>query len=91
MNKALYGTRDAPQAWAKLVKDFMVQRGFDSSPLSPGVYYHSSRNLRIITHVDFLVTGEKCAVQWFIGEVSSMFEVKTPMLGWDRADVEPED
>jgi hypothetical protein len=50
--KTLYGTRDAPVAWQKVVKDEMFRLGFTECKVTSGVYYHSERDLRVVTHVD---------------------------------------
>ena len=91
LNRALYGTRDAPMAWQKVVQDFMVKHGFQPCLESPGVYYEENRGLKIISHVDdFLVVGPRSEVQWFNARLASEYEVKVQMMGWrsgDRDDV----
>ena len=82
LNKTLYGTRDAPLAWQKIVKGFMASHGFISTVVSPGVYFHPTQRLKIISHVDdFLITGEASNVQWFVAELEKVYEVKTQILG----------
>ena len=57
--KTLYGTRDAPVAWQKVVKGDMARLGFTECQVTSGVYHHGERDLRVVTHVDdFLVAGD---------------------------------
>ena len=56
--KTLNGTRDAPVARQKVVKNDMARLGFTECKVTSGVYNHSDRDLRVVTHVDdFLVAG----------------------------------
>ena len=55
--RGLYGTRDAPLLWQKLVKQTMTGLGFGRSLSAPGIYFHPQRDLRIISHVDDLLIG----------------------------------
>ena len=57
--RALYGTRDAPLAWQTVVRSGMRELGFDECKATNGVFTHSERDLRVVTHVDdFLLSGE---------------------------------
>ena len=56
--KAMYGTRAAPQVWQELAKSTMRRLGFRGSIVSPGIFFHPDRRLRLATHVeDFLCSG----------------------------------
>ena len=60
LRKAMYGTRDAPAVWQRLVRRVMLELGFEASRTSACVYAHRTRGLRVVAHVDdFLVTGPK--------------------------------
>ena len=60
LNRALYGTRDAPQLWGEEVKRKMIAMGFISSTLQPSVYYHKEKDIMVVVHVDdFLASGEQ--------------------------------
>ena len=75
--KTLYGTRDAPVAWQKVVKDAMSQLGFTECKVTSGVYYHPERDLRVVTHVDvFLVAGEVHHLVWLRKELERTYELK---------------
>ena len=58
--KAMYGTRGAPQVWQEMVRKTMMGLGFVPSAAFPCVYYHTKKNLKVVTHVDdFLCGGER--------------------------------
>ena len=60
LRKAMYGTRDAPAVWQRLVRKVMLRLGFKPSTTTPCVYWNRRRQLRVVAHVDdFLVTGPK--------------------------------
>ena len=48
LQKAMYGTRDAPQIWAKEVQQVMEGLGFVLSMFQPSVYYHPSKDLIVV-------------------------------------------
>ena len=52
VNKSIYGTRDAAQNWEEEYNDFMVSVGFKRGLASPCVFYHKSRNIRVVIHGD---------------------------------------
>ena len=61
-----YGTRDAPLAWQKVVKEDMKAFGFVECKVTTGVFTHGVRDLRLVAHVDdFLASGEKHDLTWF--------------------------
>ena len=60
LRKAMYGTRDAPAVWQKLVRKTLVDLGFQPSRTSACVYFHRELQICIVAHVeDFLCTGPK--------------------------------
>jgi len=82
LRKAMYGTRSAPQVWQKLVSSVMSKLGFVACRVSPCVFYHKERDLRVVTHVDdFLVGGEKGELKWFQKEIKKEFDIKAAILG----------
>ena len=63
LNKAMYGTRDAPSAWQQLVRHSLEELGFTASKLVNCLYFHAKLGIQLVAHVDeFLVLGnvEKC-------------------------------
>lgn len=80
--KALYGTRDAPVAWQRVVNNDIASLGFEECKVTSGVYIHRSRDLRVETHVDgFLVAGGKHLVVWLRDELSKTYELKVHVAG----------
>ena len=58
LNKAMYGTRDAPAVWQRLVRRIMTKLGFRASKTMACVYAHARKHLKVVAHADdFLVTG----------------------------------
>ena len=49
LERAMYGTRDAPQVWQEEVRNTMEGLGFDECITQPGVYHHVARGIHIIS------------------------------------------
>ena len=82
LDKAMYGTRDAPMVWRGEVKKAMKALGFVGSTSSPCVYRHRTLDLVVCTHVDdFLACGAQKDLQWFKCGVAKVFEIKGEILG----------
>ena len=82
LQKALYGTRDAPQCWAKAVARFMQGLGFTRGHYNPCLYWHPKKHIKAVVHVDdFALEGPKSSLQWFEKEIAESFDVKTAYLG----------
>ena len=52
LNNTLYGTRDAPVAWLRAVREDMETLGFLECKVTTGVFVHPVRDIRVVTHVD---------------------------------------
>ena len=58
LNRALYGTRDAPLLWQKELGQTLAKLDFVQSRLQPGVYVSKLRGIVLVSHVDdLLATG----------------------------------
>ena len=65
LRRAMYGTRDAPAEWQKVVSKVMKELNFVPSSTTPCLYCNPSRNLRVIIHVDdFLCSGREGQLNW---------------------------
>ena len=65
LNKAMYGTRDAPQVWQEEVRTTMTDMKFKECVTQPGIYFHEDRHLQVVSHVgDFLCVGSKQSLRW---------------------------
>ena len=72
----MYGTRDAPAVWQRLVKKVSTELGFSASRISACVYVHRARGLRIVANVDdFLVMGPKCELESLRRQLQLGYEV----------------
>ena len=81
LQKAMYGTRDAPQIWAKEVQKVMEELGFVISMFQPSVYYHPSKDLIVVVHVDdFLCSGEMKELEWLYDNLAQKFELKKSLI-----------
>ena len=88
LRKAMYGTRDAPAVWQRLVRKVMTEMGFEASRTTPCVYWHKRRQLRVVAHVDdFLVTGPKDELLRVRAELKRNYEVDGDVLGPGRDEV----
>ena len=82
LRKAMYGTRDAPAVWQRLVRRVMVELGFEFSRTAACVYVHRARGLRVVAHVDdFLVTGPKAELVELRRQLQEGYEVDGDILG----------
>ena len=45
LNKAMYGTRDAPAAWSRLVRKMLMDLGFTPCRTAACVFVHHSRGI----------------------------------------------
>ena len=60
--KTLYGTRDAPVAWQRVVKNDMARLGFEECKVTSGVYIHRDRDL---------VWSRTWTTSWWLGKPST--------------------
>ena len=82
LRKAMYGTRDAPMVWQKLVRRVLLGMGFVASRTCACVYVHHAHQVRVVAHVDdFLVTGPKVHLLAFRDQLKREFEVDGDVLG----------
>lgn len=87
--KAMYGTRDAPAVWQRLVQRILGGLGFMASRTAACVYFHRQRRLKVVAHVDdFLVTGPRLELERFRKELQGEFEVDGDILGFCAGEVE---
>ena len=58
LKKSMYGLRDAPQIWQKVVRDMLVKRGYKALLGTQCTYVHPGTKVVIVAHLDdFLVLG----------------------------------
>ena len=82
LKKAMYGTRDAPQQWNEFLSSVLIDHGFKESVLMPGVFWHSTRGIEMVVHVDdLLISGKRDALTWLQRQLSKSFELDHVILG----------
>lgn len=87
LNRTLYGTRDAPVAWLRAVREDMEALGFLECKVTTGVFVHPARDIREVSHVDdFLVAGGYEDLTWLRDEMSQKYELKVQIAGWEPGD-----
>ena len=85
--KSLYGTRDAPQLWARHVGKSLRGLGVAETKGAPGVYYHNEKDVEITLHVDdFLVVGEEEHLLELKMALEKVHKLKEKVLGPDEDD-----
>ena len=74
LQKSMYGTRDAAQNWGEAYSSFMRSIGFTQGTGSPCVFWHSTKELRVVVHGDdFTVLGWEEQLDWFWGKIKTKF------------------
>ena len=82
LEKAMYGTRDAPQIWQGEVRKVMKKLGFEVSLREPSLYHHKERDMDVVAHVDdFLCTGRDKDLTWFHQKLRAEFDITATRLG----------
>ena len=60
LNKSLYGLKQSPRCWNKVLTEFMKSLGFTQSSADPCIYVRDSRSLTIVAaYVDDLIIATK--------------------------------
>jgi len=87
LDRAMYGTRDAPAEWQAELERTMVSIGFVQSSSTPCVYYHEDWQLRVVAHVDdLLCVGPGRWLKHFLKELDKFYDCTATTLGPERAD-----
>ena len=78
----MYGTRDAPVAWSRLVRTMVGNVVFLPRRTSACVFVHCERGLQIVSHVgDFLCAGPSKDLAWLREQLMAEYDVDGDMLG----------
>ena len=78
----MYGTRDAPVEWQRVVQGIIQEIGFAMSKVVLCLYAHERNGVRMTVHVDdFLCTGGRMGVNWVEQELKRRFELTAETLG----------
>ena len=81
LERAFYGSRDAPQIWQHEVSDSLTKLGFQRSVFQPSVFVHKIRNVAVVLRVDdFLCSGQRDDVLWIYDELFKKYEMKNTLI-----------
>ena len=87
LEKAMYGTRDAPQSWQAHVTNILKKLGFRPGRANACVFHHGARDLQMSVHVDdFLCAGSPEDLRWLRGQLNEHFENTATILGEDTGE-----
>ena len=85
LNKALYGTRDAPMLWQDTLRAALVGLGFVETLVMPGVFRHPVHELELSAHVDDLfIVGLTEDLRWFQAEFAKLFTTTSTWFGMEQ-------
>ena len=85
VTQAMYGTRDAPLAWQEEITRKLKGLGFIPTVPEPCCFYHKSKELYIVIHVDdFFTVGDKKELEWLAHELKRSYEITHQIFGPDR-------
>ena len=88
LDKAMYGTRDAPVEWQAELERTMVQLGFVAVQSTPCLYYHAKSGVRVVGHVDDLMcVGSKTSLVKFLDDLKKKYQLTAKILGPGKDEV----
>ena len=77
LNKAMYGTQDAPQYWEHAYCEFLQSNGFVRWKSAPCVLLHLERQIRMVVHGDdFTALGTDHDLDWYRNLMKTRLEIK---------------
>ena len=84
----MYGLRDAPLIWQKVVKAMLEEKGFKALIGTQCVYTHKKKRLTIVAHVDdFLCQGTGNDLRELLQSLKKDFECSGEILGPNKDEV----
>ena len=76
LQRTLYGTRDAANAWSEHIKSVMQNNEFKQGRSSPCIFLHEQKELRVAVHGDdFAVLGPWKQVFWLRKILEKVWEM----------------
>ena len=82
LDKAMYGTRDAPAEWQAELERTMIKLGFRPVVSTPCLYCHSSLDVLVVGHVDDLMcVGPRIGLDTFLAKLMSVYDLTSTFLG----------
>lgn len=87
LQKSMYGLRDAPLIWQRVVHEMLSSRGLNRLVTSQCIYYHPVSGIALVAHVDdFLCFGDKSDLMELLGDLQSEFECDGKVLGPEESE-----
>ena len=84
LERAMYGTRDAPMIWQDHLRETRLDMKFKESVTHPGVFQHETRDMFLCVHVDdLLCTGLREDLIWLERQLLKEYELETKLMGED--------
>ena len=84
LDRAMYGTRDAPMIWQDHLRKTLLDMKFIESVTHPGVFHHETRDTFMCVHVDdLLCTGLREDLMWMKKQLLKEYELETKLMGED--------
>ena len=84
LERAMYGTRDAPMIWQDHHRKTLNGMKFKKSVTNPGVFQHETRDIFLCVHVDdLLCTGIREDLIWLKKQLLKEYELETKLMGED--------
>ena len=82
LRKSMYGLRDAPQIWQRVVHSMLTKRGFKSLVTTQCVYVNLEMDVTIVAHVDdFLCLGDRSSFVSLLADLKTEYECSGDILG----------
>ena len=82
LDKAMYGTRDAAQAWQREYTSALKELGFQVGKASPCHFHHPQWGVSLAVHGDdFLATGPEHRIKQLMARMAAKYKIKTTLLG----------
>ena len=84
LERAMYGTRDAPMIWQDHLRKTLIDKKFMESVTHPGVFQHGTRDIFMCVRVDdLLCTRLREDLMWMKKQLLEEYELETKLMGGD--------
>ena len=82
LERAMYGTRDAPMIWQDHLRKTLLDMKFKESVTHPGLFQHDTRDIVLCVHVDdLLCTGVRDDLLRLKSQLLKDYELETKLMG----------
>ena len=87
LDKAMYGTKDAPAAWQAELEKTMIELGFRPVVSNPCLSYHPSWGIRVVGHVeDLMCVCPRSGVDIFLAKLQCVHDLSSTFLEPDAGE-----